>query len=199
MESIKLCVVGDGAVGKSCILVCYTTGQYPGEYVPTIFDNYSANAMVDDKQYQLSLWDTAGQEDYDRLRPLSYPNTDCFIVCYDTTNRTSLSNVEKKWLPELQKYCPEAPIVLVGTKSDMKNDPRCVAKLEPDRKVVSSEEGLQAAQKLNTAAWKECSSLTMEGLNEVFDTAIRIVEKKRGDVRRNASAHRQCAPMCSIM
>jgi len=111
---LKLTVVGDGAVGKTSFLVTYTTNVFPTAYVPTVFDNYSDTVTVDGQDYNLTLWDTAGQEEYERLRILSYPNTDVFLVCYSVNNRTSFSNLITKWIPELRHHCPEAPIVLAG-------------------------------------------------------------------------------------
>merc|ERR1711939_550971 len=110
MEGVKCVCVGDGAVGKTCMLVSYTTDSFPTEYVPTVFDNYQANVMVDGRPISLGLWDTAGQEDYDRLRPLSYPNTDVFIVCYSIISPTSLENVGNKWLPEIPKPTSTVPL-----------------------------------------------------------------------------------------
>ncbi|VDP55227.1 unnamed protein product [Schistosoma margrebowiei] len=92
----KLVIVGDGACGKTCLLIVFSKDQFPEVYVPTVFENYVADIEV-----ELALWDTAGQEDYDRLRPLSYPDTDVVLLCYSIDSPDSFANIEEKWLPEV--------------------------------------------------------------------------------------------------
>merc|ERR1711884_142879 len=129
MQTIKCVVVGDGAVGKTCLLISYTTNKFPSEYVPTVFDNYAVTVMIGGEPYTLGLFDTAGQEDYDRLRPLSYPQTDVFLVCYSVVSNPSFKNVKLKWIPEINHHAPGVPIILVGTKSDLRNDSETQAQL----------------------------------------------------------------------
>ncbi len=69
----------------------------------------------------LSTLPTAGQEDYDRLRPLSYPQTDIFLVAFCVKSPTSFANVKDKWIPEVRHHCPNTPVLLLGLKSDLRS------------------------------------------------------------------------------
>jgi len=180
MLNIKSVVVGDGAVGKTCLLISYTQNQFPDDYTPTIFDNYSCNVMVDEKPVFLGLWDTAGQEEYDRLRPLSYPQTDVFLLCFSLISRASFNNVRSKWAPEVHHHCPGIPIVLVGTKADIVNDDRVLDQLRSrGQSPVSENEARRLAKEIGAQGYAECSALTQEGLTGVFDMAIRAAIDKK--------------------
>lgn len=92
----KLVVIGDGSCGKTSMLISFTNGSFPAMYIPTVFENYVASIPVDDHLVELSLWDTAGQEDYDRLRPLSYPETSVILICFAIDAPNSLNSVANK-------------------------------------------------------------------------------------------------------
>jgi len=159
--------------------------------VPTVFDNYCSNVEIDGKFYSLGLWDTAGQEDYDRLRPLSYPQTDVFLVCFSITSQTSLENIKSKWVPEISHHCPGTPIILVGLKVDLRNDPATIEKLrETKRSFVTTEQGQAVAYEIGAYKYMECSSLLGLGLKNVFDEAIRssIVPVKNSKKKNAAPA-----------
>ena len=174
MQNIKCVVVGDGAVGKTCLLFSYTTNAFPGEFTPTVFDMGSANVIVDGKPISLGLWDTAGQEDFDRLRPLSYPQTDVFLICFSVISKVSKDNVKAKWHPEINYHCPGTPVVLVGTKADLRDDPQTQKQLsEKNMKMVSADGAEQLRADINAVTYVECSALTQDGLKNVFDEAIR--------------------------
>lgn len=185
-------VVGDGAVGKTCLLISYTTNKFPSEYVPTVFDNYAVTVMyeyplpktyfkctteplfrIGDEPYTLGLFDTAGQEDYDRLRPLSYPQTDVFLVCFSVTSPASFENVREKWFPEVHHHCPGVPCLIVGTQTDLRDDASVREKLAKQKmQPVRKEDGERMAKELGAVKYVECSALTQFKLKDVFDEAI---------------------------
>jgi len=171
-------VVGDGAVGKTCLLICYSTGKFPTEYVPTVFANYTAKKEIQGQTVILHLWDTAGQEEYDRLRPLSYPGADVILLCFSTISQGSFDAITDKWAPEVAHFIPDAPIILVGTKLDMRDegcpDPNS-GKFEP----ILTEKGEGLAKQLKAHKYLECSAKTGVGLENVFTTAMDIVLASR--------------------
>ena len=170
---IKCVVVGDGAVGKTCLLYSYTKNEFPSEYVPTVFDNYAVTVGIGGQPYTLGLFDTAGQEDYDRLRTLAFPNTDVFLVCFSTVSPNSLENVREKWVPDLMHHSPKTPFLLVGTKIDLKDDARTLSALAKiKQRPVTKEIGEKLAKELGAVRYLECSALTQKGLKDVFDEAI---------------------------
>lgn len=173
MQTLKCVVVGDGAVGKTCLLISYTTNQFPADYVPTVFDNYAVAVMIGDEPYTLGLFDTAGQEDYDRLRPLSYPSTDVFLVCFSVISPPSFENVKEKWFPEVHHHCPGVPCLVVGTQVDLRDDKVIIEKLRRQRlRPITAEQGERLARELRAVKYVECSALTQRGLKNVFDEAI---------------------------
>ncbi|EMP26551.1 Ubiquitin-like modifier-activating enzyme 1 [Chelonia mydas] len=178
----KLVIVGDGACGKTCLLIVFSKDQFPEVYVPTVFENYVADIEVDSKQVELALWDTAGQEDYDRLRPLSYPDTDVILMCFSIDSPDSLENIPEKWTPEVKHFCPNVPIILVGNKKDLRNDEhtrRELAKMKQEP--VKPEEGRDMANRISAFGYLECSAKTKDGVREVFEMATRAaLQAKRG-------------------
>ncbi|XP_038816960.1 rho-related GTP-binding protein RhoG-like [Salvelinus fontinalis] len=174
MQSIKCVVVGDGAVGKTCLLISYTTNAFPKEYIPTVFDNYSAQVTVDSRTISLNLWDTAGQEEYDRLRTLSYPQTNVFVICFSVASPPSFENIKHKWHPEVTHHCPNTPILLVGTKKDLRNDPEVLKKLkDQNQTTITQQQGTALARQIQAIKYLECSALNQDGIKEVFAEGVR--------------------------
>ncbi|XWS18463.1 hypothetical protein CRYUN_Cryun32bG0045700 [Craigia yunnanensis] len=170
---IKCVTVGDGAVGKTCMLISYTSNTFPTDYVPTVFDNFSANVVVDGSTVNLGLWDTAGQEDYNRLRPLSYRGADVFLLAFSLISKASYENVHKKWIQELRHYGPNVPIVLVGTKLDLRDDKKFLSD-HTGATAITTSQGEELKKMIGAVTYIECSSKTQQNVKAVFDVAIKV-------------------------
>ena len=146
-------------------------------------DGLFCKLKVDDQQVMLVLWDTAGQEEYDRLRPVCYQRANVVVVCFSVDRRTSYNNVEAKWIPEVRHHCPNAAVILVATKTDLRQAPNA-------RRPLTTDDGDELARRLGANAYAECSSKTGDGVADVFQTAAR--EALRAGRRSNCTRRRRC-------
>ncbi|KAI9357636.1 P-loop containing nucleoside triphosphate hydrolase protein [Zopfochytrium polystomum] len=195
----KLVVVGDGACGKTCLLFVFTNQKFPETHVPTVFETYVADVNLDGQPIALSLWDTAGQEDYDRLRPLSYNDTDVILICFSIDSPDSLENVSVKWYEEILHYCPNRPIILVGCKKDIRHDPRVIEELRRiGQAPITPQQGEEAAARIGAYRYIECSARTGEGVMDVFKHALRstIPPRRRSGNRLGGRLH---GPKCALL
>jgi len=170
---VKLVAVGDGAVGKTSLLIAYAKGNFPETYIPTVFENYTAQMDHNGKKVLLHLWDTAGQEDYDRLRPLSYPGADICLLCFSLVTEASFESVKDKWFPEVDHYVKNVPTILVGTKVDLRSD-----KL-PDPSTgefspVSDQQAEKMVEEVGAEKFVAVSAKKGTNLKELFNDAVNI-------------------------
>lgn len=176
----KLVVVGDGACGKTCLLTTYSNNEFPEKYVPTIFDTYYKDINVDDQEISLALWDTAGEEDYDRLRPISYQRANVVLICFSIESPITLKNVKEKWWPEVNHFLPDVPFILVGNKLDLRSNNQTIKALkEWNLQPVSLQEGEKMAKQIGAHRYMECSAKNLFGVRNIFEEAARISFTKR--------------------
>lgn len=168
----------------------FSKGTFPQVYLPTVFENYVSIVEVDGRHVELALWDTAGQEDYDRLRPLSYPDSNVILICFAIDSPDSLDNVQEKWISEVLHFCQDVPILLVGCKTDLRNDPKTIEELKrTSQRPVTPDEGQAVAQKIGAIKYLECSAKTQEGVREVFESATRAALQT---AKENRDKKRKC-------
>ncbi|KAK6383302.1 hypothetical protein LTR65_010287 [Meristemomyces frigidus] len=155
---------------------------------PTVFENYVHDIFIDNVHVELSLWDTAGQEEFDRLRSLSYDDTHAIMLCFSVDSPDSLENVESKWVGEIAENCPGVRLVLVALKCDLREqrdgDEEVDGSHEPKRPMIDYKQGLAVAEKIKALRYLECSAMKNRGVNEAFTEAARValqVKNVKGD------------------
>lgn len=167
----KLVVVGDGMCGKTCLLLTFVQDEFPVVYIPTVFETFVADMHLDGKDMELALWDTAGQEDFGRLRQFSYPNASVFLIVFSIDSLDSFENVADKWCPEINHFCGKnVPKILVGTKKDLRGK---------GKSTVSFEQGRQLAERIKAVQYVECSSMQKSGVVEVFEASARATLRQK--------------------
>lgn len=174
----------------------FTRGYFPQVYEPTVFENYVHDIFIDGQSVQLSLWDTAGQEEFDRLRSLSYSDTHCIMLCFSIDSVDSLENVQSKWAGEIADHCDGVKLVLVALKCDLRSNEDTDLDqptheeesynpysqggaggssnpYQQQKRLISYDEGLAVAKKVGALRYLECSAKKNRGVNEAFSEAAR--------------------------
>ena len=164
---LKFIIIGDAAVGKSNLLVRYTSGQFKEEYQLTIGVEFgSNNVIIGDNTYRIQIWDTAGQENFRSITRSYYKNTACAIIVYEISNKKSFENISS-WIEECKNTAPKSILmVVVGNKCDLE-----------DNREVTEEEGREFAEK-NGMLFFETSAKTGKNVEELFKQSVKVIDQK---------------------
>ncbi|KAJ5296906.1 signal recognition particle 14kD protein [Penicillium atrosanguineum] len=166
----KMVLLGDGACGKTSALNVFTRGFFPTVYEPTVFENYVHDIFVDNVHMELSLWDTAGQEEFDRLRALSYEDTHVLMLCFSVDSPDSFENVGSKWIAEINENCPGVRVCLTALKCDLRKDDE----MNDNPNTISFDQGLAKAKEIGAVKYLECSAVQNRGIRESFYEAAKV-------------------------
>ncbi|XP_029967611.1 rho-related GTP-binding protein RhoE-like [Salarias fasciatus] len=182
----KIVVVGDSQCGKTALLSVFAKDCFPECYAPTVFENYTASFDLDIQRVELRLWDTSGSPYYDNVRPLSYPDADAVLICFDISRPETLDSVLKKWRYEVEEFCPNTKMLLVGCKLDLRTD--LFTRSHTRQTPVSYDQGFNTARQL-CAPYLECSSLQSENsIRDIFHMAtLACVSKNSKNSKRRKS------------
>ena len=184
--AVKLVTIGEVGVGKTSMLITFTSNEFPLEYIPTVFDNYSPIVMYKECCVLLGLWDIGGQESYDRIRVLNYIYSDVFLICFSVSDISSFQK-RYQWIAEINYHAPGVPFIYVATKADLLEDKGIdkgttgrspterLNNNDNNNNMVKEDDIRKAAEEDGASAYVICSSLTQMNLKNVFDTALNVV------------------------
>lgn len=187
LDSIKCVLVGDSAVGKTSLLVRFTSETFPDDYRPTVYENTGVDVFMDGVQISLGLWDTSGSDAFRSIRPLSYQQADVVLMCYSVANHNSFLNLRNKWIGEIRSHLPRIPILVVATQTDQRDT-------GPYRSsCISPIDGKRLAQDVRAKGYLECSALSNRGVQQVFEYAVRTaVNQAKRQNRRKLFSINEC-------
>ncbi|KAJ7203678.1 P-loop containing nucleoside triphosphate hydrolase protein [Mycena haematopus] len=198
---IKCMLVGDGDVGKTCLLTAYTENTFPTGYIPRQYGGHGMRVKVGDVDYTLQVFDNAGAPEHDRLRPLGYPQTDVFLVCFSIDMPTSFESVKTKWFLDAHHYCPGVPCVVAATQIDLREPAFDAVHSEEtqrtQRQLITPAQGEKLAREMKAANYVECSAKTREGVQDVFDAAIAAAVEYRQHSQSTSKREREM--MCIVL
>lgn len=176
IHSKKLIIVGDNGVGKTSLVTAFSTGSFPKVTDTSAFKVYHEDIILDNNdEVHFTICDTPGEDDYDRIRPvLAYHHADMYLICFALNSKESLKNCVKKWRKEVKMWSPMKPQLLVGLKKDTM----------PVMLQETLDEILDIATEIKAVQYVDCSSYTMDGVEEVFQLAAKEVLIDQGKQNR---------------
>ncbi|KAG8804319.1 GTP-binding protein Rho1, partial [Serendipita sp. 399] len=185
MERKKVVIIGDGACGKTSLVMKIVTGEWHTYFMPTVFEISVIEVTVGGKVFELSLVDTAGQEDYERLRPIAYSGAHVVLICFCIAHPDSLDNVYEKWAQEVEFYCPNVPILVVGCQSDRRTEAQTLQSLSSwGQTPTTPEMGEAVARQIGAERYIDCSAKNDDGINMLFEQAARASMHSRHKITR---------------
>ncbi|KAF2344424.1 Small GTP-binding protein domain [Trinorchestia longiramus] len=189
----KVIVVGDGSCGKTCMLNILINGHFPEDYVPTVVDTFNYEVKLSEEiTVNMSVWDNAGQEEYDIVRPMSYKDTDIAVICYSIEERSQLENVCNRWIPELNNSGENMVYFLVALKSDLRDI--------PDNKnidFIKPEEGKVVADQIGALGFFECSAKKNQNIKEIYVAVAKAMfDKKTNESKKTEKNSKRFCGLC---
>ncbi|KAL5008446.1 hypothetical protein ScPMuIL_014027 [Solemya velum] len=175
-KCVNCAIVGDGMVGKTCLALGFTTQSFPESYIATVFENYAGRVSAAGEQYTVSMFDSAGQHDYEGLRAFTYKDSEVLVVCYSVVDRESFDSIKSFWMPEIKNYMRRRkPVILVATQKDLRN----FAPDNTEEIPITREEGEALSKDIGADHFVECSAVTQDGVKNVFEDVVLSALKYR--------------------
>lgn len=213
-RKVKVTIVGDSGVGKTCLLMTFANNKFPDEDIccQSLFENSKGTVRVgsegsfevpvtmetEDGQIELGLTDTIGTDNYRALREVFAAHSDIFLVCFSVTDPQTLENVKHNWLDEIRDLTPGAPFILVGTKTDLRENDEIMGALKVrGTEPVSLLQGIKLAKRLGAKEYVECSALNMVGVKGVFQTVVMTTDPDQS--KQKAQAKRKSGNYSCIL
>ena len=188
LRSIKCVLVGDSKSGKTALLYTISKGIFPTKHLPTVINNVNFGWKFDEYQATISFWDTPGNDQQQEVRSVAYQNADVVLIAFSLSKLKDLSHVRDKWCREVQKYCPQASIILIGTnldkREDLSYDHNIVNKygndyhMNKEDDMISYSKGLSIAKEIGATSYIESSAKQEVGFNEIKNQIFRSVLKR---------------------
>ena len=170
---VTLMLIGDNGCGKTCLLMVFRGDQCPPYYIPKVWIDCVKEQNIDDENIEVHVFDSRSHEDHDKLRTLCYPAVNLVIISYSIDSQTTFENVRKRWLPEVNQYAPQIPVVLVGLKKDLRDNGSTGTDTDEEA-LVSEAQGHKMKSEIGALEFFECSALKNEGVHKLFETVARI-------------------------